>query len=416
MEEVNRTKIICTIGPASESEPVIRKMAEEGMAVARLNLKHGTYEKHAEVIETIRRISKERPWPIAIMVDLQGPEIRTGKLKNKIVKLTRGDRIKLISEQIEGDEKNVSISYPYLPKLVKPGNRILIDDGLIELQVVKATDKEIECDVVLGGQLKENKGLSVRGVSPDFEIPTKKDLVDIEFAARHNVEFVALSFVRNAEDVERTRKAISEAGGNMQIIAKIEHADAYKNIDPIIEAADGVMVARGDLGVEMPLPGVPLIQKDVIHKCNRVGKAVITATQMLDSMISRPMPTRAEVSDIVNAILDGTDAMLLSGETAAGKYPVETVNMMRKVSLEAEKILNPRTRKHHLEGSVPDTVSFAACDMAKELGVRAIVCCTYSGRTARNVSKYRPKLPIYATTSSKDVMRKLALVWVFFRS
>lgn len=407
---MQKTKIVCTIGPNSLSLKTILAMAKAGMSAARINLKHGNYDFASSAIQTVRRVSNRMQWPIAVMADLQGPEIRTGKIDGGSLELKKGQKVKVTTNP-EGKKGEIPIPFKNLSKLLTPGKRILLADGSMELKVSGQEDSGLSCTVVRGGVLSDHKGVNIPGLKLSVDLPTEKDKEDLSFCVRQKVDFIALSFVRNAEDVRRIRKFVEDSIGDIPIISKIENGEAYKNIDEIIEISDGIMVARGDLGVETPLYGVPVIQKDIIRKCNRAGKMVITATQMLDSMINNPRPTRAEVSDVVNAILDGTDAMLLSGETAVGKFPAEVVKTMAEIAQEAEGILEPRVKNNQGAVSTEDTVSFSVCKMASDIGAKAIVCCTYSGRTARNISKYRPNVPTYAATSSNDVMRKLALVW-----
>jgi pyruvate kinase len=411
---MTKTKLVCTIGPASKSEEVLREMANAGMNVTRMNMSHGDYESHASMIEMVKSISADHRWPIAILLDTKGPEIRTGKLEGGKVEMVRGDKIVLTTKDIVGTKDLISISYPGLVKEVRTGDRILLQDGTLELDVVAAKGNEIECSVAYGVVLGDNKGVAVPGVDLQLHTPTELDKKDIKFGIEQDVDFVALSFVRSAAEVREVRKFIRKNGGNQEVVSKIEHPDAYKNIDKIIQVSDGIMVARGDLGVVMPLHGVPLIQKEIIRKCNEAGKFVITATEMLDSMIRRPLPTRAEVTDVVNAILDGTDAIMLSGETAIGAYPIESVRMMRRLATEAEKILEPRKKPYEMNGSVENAVSFSATEVARGVNTKAIICCTFSGATARNVSKYRPRIPVYATTPNERVRRRLGLVWGVF--
>lgn len=411
---MTKTKILCTLGPASSSEDTIRLMIDAGMNAVRLNMTHGDYESHAATIQKVRMVSKTHRWPVSIIVDTKGPEVRTGKLEGKKVNLETGKTVILTTRDVLGTAQRISINYPQLPSLLKPGDKILLQDGTLHLEVSKTTPEDVHCTIRYGGLLGEHKGLSVHGVNLPIPVPTPKDQADIRFAIENDADFIAMSFVRTAEEVHRIRRFIKDNGGSMHIIAKIEHPEAHRNLDSIIAASDGVMIARGDLGVVMPLHIIPLIQKEIIHKCNEAGRFVITATEMLDSMINRPTPTRAEVTDVVNAILDGTDAIMLSGETAIGAYPIESVKMMRKLAVEAESILTRRIRPHSIGQGVEDSVSFAATEIAEEIGAKAIICCTYSGATAKNVSKYRPKTPIYATTPLETVRHKLGLVWGAF--
>ncbi|MCK4402162.1 MAG: pyruvate kinase [Dehalococcoidia bacterium] len=410
-----KTKIVCTIGPASGSKGMIEKLALAGMNVARLNFSHGTYEQHAAHIEAIRRISSKLSLPLAILQDLPGPKIRTGELKKETVWLKEGDDFTLTNKQVVGDEHIASVSLASLPNDVSPGNIIFLNDGAIKLEVASTTDSEIRCKVVVGGILAPKRGVNIPGVRLNVPSITDEDLSHLLFGLEHGVDFVALSFVREAADVRQLRQFLQAKGADVPLIAKIEKHEAVGNIDEIIAEADGIMVARGDLGVEIPLKRVPLVQKELISKCNRVGKPVIVATQMLQSMIHSPFPTRAEVSDVANAILDGTDAIMLSGETAIGKYPEEATLMMRRIAIETEialpyhRILSEK--KETLIPQTDDAISYAACHIAEQLGAVGIIAYTTSGSTAQRVAKYRPKAPILAIAPKDSVRRKLALYW-----
>ena len=410
-----KTKIVCTIGPASGSKGMIEKLALAGMNVARLNFSHGTYEQHATHIEAIRRVSSKLSLPLAILQDLPGPKIRTGRLKAETVWLKEGDDFILTNKQVVGDEHIASVSLASLPNDVSPGNIIFLNDGAIKLEVVSTTNSEIRSKVVVGGILAPKRGVNIPGVRLNVPSITDEDLSHLLFGLEHGVDFVALSFVREAADVLQVRQFLQAKGADVPLIAKIEKHEAVGNIDEIIAEADGIMVARGDLGVEIPLKRVPLVQKEIISKCNRVGKPVIVATQMLQSMIHSPFPTRAEVSDVANAILDGTDAVMLSGETAIGKYPKEATLMMRQVALETEMALPyHRILSEKTETVIPqtdDAISYAACHIAEQLGAVGIIAYTSSGSTAQRVAKYRPKAPILAITPKDSVRRKLALYW-----
>ena len=413
---MRKTKIVCTIGPSSESPEVLRKLVEAGMNVARLNFSHGDYEEHGRRIAAIRQVSEELGKTVAILLDTKGPEIRTGKLKEEPIELVQGETIVLTTEEILGDAKRVSITYPDLPKDVQVGSTILIDDGLIGLTVTNVTDTEIECRIVNGGTLKSRKGVNVPGVRISLPGITEKDAKDIEFGIRQGIDFIAASFVRKASDVLEIRELLEKHNAtHIQIISKIENREGVDNLDEILEVSDGLMVARGDLGVEIPAEEVPLVQKRMIKKCNLAGKPVITATQMLDSMQRNPRPTRAEASDVANAIFDGTDAIMLSGETAAGKYPVESVQTMSRIAEKAESALEYReifTRQSMVQqNSVTEVISQAVANSALDLNAKAILTTTESGYTARMVSKYRPKAPIIAVTPNKHVLRRMCLVW-----
>jgi pyruvate kinase len=415
---VKKTKIVCTIGPASESEEVLKQLMSNGLNVARLNFSHGTHEEHKKRIDTIKKLREELDLPIAIMLDTKGPEIRIKTFKSGEVTLQTGDIFTLTTRDVEGDETIVSVSYEGLPKDVSKGTRILIDDGLVELEVIEIVNgTDIRCTVLNGGTIKDRKGVNVPNVPINLPAVTEKDIEDIKFGIENDVDFIAASFIRKAEDVLQIRKILEENGGeDIEIISKIENQQGVDNIDEIIEASDGIMVARGDLGVEIEAEKIPILQKQIIKKCNLAGKPVITATQMLDSMMRNPRPTRAEVTDVANAILDGTDAVMLSGETASGKYPIESVKTMYNIALNTESssqyletLQSKRTLDNHI--STTNAISRATCTTAEDLKASAIITATSSGYTSKAVSKFRPQSPIIAATTSEKVMRKLALVW-----
>ena len=410
---MRRTKIVCTIGPTSEDKETLIKLMKNGMNVARLNFSHGNHEEHLERIKTIRETSKEVGIDIALMLDTKGPEIRTGLLKEDKVELKKGQKFILTTEDIEGDEKRVSVSYKDLPEDLSEGSPVLIDDGLLELKVEKICDSEIHTVVINGGELSSRKSINLPGVKVNLPALTEKDIADLKFGVEQKVDFVAASFIRKAADVHEIRRIFEEGGmEDIHIISKIENAEGVENIDEIIEVSDGIMVARGDLGVEIPAEKVPVVQKMMIRKCNEAGKPVITATQMLDSMIRNPRPTRAEASDVANAIFDGTDATMLSGETAAGSYPVEAVQMMAKIAERAEGSLSFEEMLTHFESpeaTTTDAISHSTCNIAGDLGASAIITSTRSGYTARAVSRYRPKASIIAATPNERVLRKLLL-------
>lgn len=415
---MKKTKIVCTIGPASESEEVLKQLMLNGLNVARLNFSHGTHEEHKKRIDIIKKLREELDLPIAIMLDTKGPEIRIKTFKNGEVTLQTGDIFTLTTREVEGDETIVSVSYEGLPKDVSKGTRILIDDGLVELEVIEIVNgTDIRCTVLNGGTIKDRKGVNVPNVPINLPAVTEKDIEDIKFGIENDVDFIAASFIRKAEDVLQIRKILEENGGeDIEIISKIENQQGVDNIDEIIEASDGIMVARGDLGVEIEAEKIPILQKQIIKKCNLAGKPVITATQMLDSMMRNPRPTRAEVTDVANAILDGTDAVMLSGETASGKYPIESVKTMYNIALNTESssqyletLQSKRTLDNHI--STTNAISRATCTTAEDLKASAIITATSSGYTSKAVSKFRPQSPIIAATTSEKVMRKLALVW-----
>jgi pyruvate kinase len=415
-ECMRRTKIVCTIGPASESPEMLRELIRAGMDVARLNFSHGTYDEHRTRIERIRAAAAEVGKHVGIMLDIKGPKIRTGKIAGGQVELTEGAEIRLTAEPLEvGTAERVSISYPGLVEDVHPGAPIRIDDGLIGLVVERVEGQDIVCRVTNGGVLKDHKGINVPGVPLRISSITEKDVADIRFGIEYGVDFIAASFVRKAGDVLEVRRVLEEAGYEAEIIAKIETREALDRLEEIIEVADGLMVARGDLGVEIATEDVPLAQKRMIMLCNRVGKPVITATQMLDSMQRNPRPTRAEASDVANAIFDGTDAIMLSGETAAGRYPLEAVRTMARIAERAEQALQeqevPDRRGTRVERTVTDVIGHAVQTMAADLQPSAIIAATASGHTARMISKHRPATGIVAATPDERVARRLALSW-----
>ncbi len=412
---MRKTKIVCTIGPASDDEATLANLIDAGMNVARLNFSHGNHQEHGARIEKIRKLSKEKNKPIAILLDTKGPEIRTGMLKDdKDIFLKEGAEFILTTEELVGNKKKVSVSYKSLGEDISAGDNILIDDGLIGLEVEQIVGNEIITKVINGGKLGSRKGVNLPGVSVRLPAITEKDVNDIEFGIKQDVDFIAASFVRKPEDVLAIKEILEEHNKDIHIIPKIENEEGVQNIDKIIEVSDGLMVARGDLGVEIPPEKVPVAQKMMIKKCNQFGKPVITATQMLDSMINNPRPTRAEASDVANAIYDGTDATMLSGETAAGAYPVKSVETMSNIALEIEKALDYEEvleeKALDLE-TITNSISFATCKTAYDLSATAIITSTHSGHTARMVSKYRPNAPIVAATPNKKTFNELILSW-----
>jgi pyruvate kinase len=411
-----KTKIICTIGPASNNLDTFRELVKNGLNVARLNCSHGEPAVYKHNIGIIKTVSKELNIPVAILMDTRGPEIRTKKFVGDKAELKIGSEVRLCVGDFDGDETKFCITYPTLYQDVKPGNSILLDDGLIELQVVKVEKKEIICKVINGGIIKNRKGVNVPNVSTSLPTLTEKDKSDIIYGLGYDIDYVAASFIRNANDVLEVRKLLDENNGQeVKIISKIENQEGINNIDEIIKVSDGIMVARGDLGVEIPPEDIPFNQKMIIQKCNKAEIPVITATQMLDSMINHPRPTRAEVSDVANAVLDGTDAIMLSGETAAGDYPIEAVKVMKKAAQAAENsidyIKNFTRISSLMQQSVTNAVSHAACSTAMQLGAKAIICPTYGGRTARLISVFRPSTPIIATTANERTQRQMQLFW-----
>lgn len=417
-KDFGNTKIVCTIGPASESVDQLVNLVVAGMDVVRLNFSHGSYENHARIIENIREARKRTGEHIGILQDLSGPKIRTGLLKEKAVVLQDGATLTFTTEDIVGTVDRVSTTYKDLPKDVKANDTILLDDGKMKVKVVSATGTEVECLVVNGGLLSENKGMNLPGVRVSASSMTEKDIEDLKFGLTHDIDYVALSFVRTVDDILYLRDVIVNEvhkGRRIPIIAKIEKAEAVSNIDKIIAEADGIMVARGDLGVEMPTEEVPIIQKMIVRKCNDLGVPVIVATQMLESMIDNPRPTRAEATDVANAVLDGADAVMLSGETSVGKFPVETVATMDRIIRRAEVAQKDRlditqTPKSQ-EDQVFDAVARSACLLARQVHAKAIIPITRSGVTALRVSKYRPEAKILAVTGREKVLQRLNIVW-----
>jgi pyruvate kinase len=413
---VRRTKIVATLGPASESEEMLTALMEAGADVFRLNFSHGDHPSKAALIHRIRDISRKRRKAVAILGDLQGPKIRTGLMKGGSMELVAGKEVTITTRDITGEGDLIPTTYEELPRDVKRGDRILLDDGLLELEVVSSEGTDVRCRVKVGGFLKNRKGINLPGVDVSIPALTEKDRQDLRFCLEHDLDYVALSFVRHAQDVIALREILFEEKASIRIIAKIEMPQAVDDFDDILEASDGIMVARGDLGVEMSPEKVPLIQKKIIRKCNEAGKPVITATQMLESMIDHPRPTRAETSDVANAILDGTDAVMLSAETASGSYPVEAVSLMVRVAgdVEREPILQEKLlhRIPELRGgyrSLPEAIGQAAVRVADNVGAAAILAFTQTGSTAALVAKYRPPIPIYAVTPSQSVRRRMVL-------
>lgn len=413
---MRKTKILCTLGPSCDSVAVLTDMIRSGMNIARLNMAHGELEEHTRRISRVRQAASEQNTWIPVLLDIKGPEIRIGKLKEQFVELHKDDEIVLTTDQILGDSNKISVTYEDLPKVIQPNSRILIDDGLIELCVASIEGKEIYCRVINGGILKPRKGVNLPGVKTTLPGITEKDVHHILFGLDNRIDIIAVSFVRKAEDILEVRRILKEnKAEHIQIISKIENEEGVSNMNEIIEVSDGIMVARGDLGVEIPVEDVPLVQREIIEKCNSVGKPVIVATHMLESMQVNPRPTRAEVSDISTAVLQGTDVLMLSGETAAGKYPVESVSMMARVAEKAESIFDFSEqflkRKAQQATNVTEIISQAVVSSSLELNAKAIITPTESGFTARMVSKYRPKAPIIAITQHYHVLQKLCLLW-----
>ena len=413
---MRKTKIICTMGPSTEKGDTLKKLIEAGMNVARMNFSHGDFDEHGGRLKSLRKYSKELGLPVAALLDTKGPEIRLGDFEAGRVELKEGQEFTLTARDILGTEKEVSITYKQLPKDVKPGSSILLDDGLIGLEVKEVSGDDIVCTVMNGGPVSNHKGVNVPGTDLSMDYLSEKDKADLIWGAENDVDFIAASFVREAADVIAIRDLLKAHGGEkIQIIAKIENEQGVRNIDGILEAADGIMVARGDMGVEIPCEEVPVVQKNLIKKANQAGKIVVTATQMLDSMIMNPRPTRAEATDVANAIYDGTVAIMLSGETAAGAYPVEALKTMVKIAERTEKDINYRRRffenDRKANPDVTDAICHATCTTALDLKAKAIISVTKSGRSAKMVSRYKPDCDIVACAMDEKVCRQLNLAW-----
>lgn len=410
-----RTKIVCTIGPASGSMALIRQLIKAGMNVARLNLSHGIHSDHTNYIKRIRKLGHQSGCKTSILIDIPGPKYRTGKLKNNQVVLKEGAKLVLTTRQVEGDDTLVSVNFPELPKEVRIGDTVLIDDGAIQIKVLSKVSTEIRCRVTVGGLLTNSRGLVVPGMRRSGPFVTDALRHHLLFAIREQPDYLALSFVSSADDINQVRAIVKDNSSDIPIIAKIERGIAVNNFDSILNASDGIMVARGDLGVDIPLEKVPVVQKEIIRKCNKAGKPVITATQMLESMVTSFSPTRAEVTDVANAIFDGTDATMLSAETSVGKYPVQAVNIMAKIAREIEadlpyeKMLAEKNR--WLERKTDELISYNACLTAQSLGAAAIVAFTHSGSTAGRVSKFRPGVPILSISPFDAVCGRVLLWW-----
>ena len=415
INNTKRTKIVCTLGPASEKEETLRELIKNGLNVCRMNFSHGSHEEHKGRMDVVKKVRAELNKPVAILLDTKGPEIRTGQFDMPEVLLEEGQTFTITMKDVMGNKEMCTVSYKGLAKDVVPGNTILIDDGLVGLTVKEVNGDDIVCVVENSGIVKNHKGVNVPGVKVNLPAITEKDRSDIEFGIEQGIDFIAASFVRKVSDVLAIREILEENNAtDIKIISKIENQEGVDNLDEIIAVSDGIMVARGDLGVEIPTEEIPVVQKLMIKKCNEAGKPVITATQMLDSMMRNPRPTRAEVTDVANAIYDGTDAIMLSGETAAGKYPVEAVKIMATIAKRTEETVdyNKNLRNKALASTnVTDAISYATCTTAINLDAKAILTSTSSGHTARMVSKFRPSCPIVATTSNERVMRQLSLTW-----
>ncbi len=414
MENTRKTRIVCTIGPASSSPDTMERLIKAGMDVARLNFSHGTYSGHLKSMRYIKKTAGRLRRNVAVMQDLSGPKIRTGPVAGEGVVLRTGSTIRLTPRRIKGTEEVVSITYGRLARDIEKGDRILLSDGDIELRVEAQKDRDVICRVLTGGLLTSRKGVNIPSGRLSIPSLTRKDREDIRFGLAHGADMAALSFVRRADDVRRLKRLMRAAGRDVPVIAKIEKPEALQDIEGILLEADGIMVARGDLGVEIPLEDVPAVQKLLIRKANQAGKPVITATQMLRSMVESPRPTRAEVTDVANAVMDGTDAVMLSEETAAGRYPVQAVRMMDRIAKAAEsQFEEPGGLKEPYEGKagIPDEISYSAYRMAQSMNARAIITPTRSGYTARLISRYRPRAEIIALSPNRDTVKNLALVW-----
>lgn len=410
-----RTKIICTLGPACDTVDTLKEMITAGMTVGRLNMAHGEPEEHAERIRRLREAAKEVNAYIPVMMDIKGPEVRIGKLKEASCQLKAGEELILTTENLEGDSRRISVNYAEMPTVVQKNDRILIDDGLIELDVIEVEGTEIRCHIKSGGTLKPRKGVNLPGIRTTLPGVTERDIRHIDFGLELGIEMIAVSFVRKGDDIREVRRLLEERGAShVQIISKIENDEGVRELDDIIEASDGIMVARGDLGVEVPVENVPAMQKEMIDKCNLAGKPVIVATHMLESMQVNPRPTRAEVSDVYNAVIQGADVVMLSGESAAGKYPVQSVQTMAKVAQQAESTIDyreqfNRKRVRHVT-DITEVISQGVVSASLELEAKAIITSTESGFTARMVSKYRPKAPILAITHDQHVLSAICLL------
>ncbi len=408
---MNKTKIICSIGPACDSEEILEKLVKNGMNVARFNMSHGTHESHKKMIDAVKRVREKLHLPIAIMIDTKGPEIRIRDFKNGKIFLNTGDEFTLTTKNIVGNQKIVSVTYDRLPKILKVGSRILLNDGIIELEVKNVKKDEVVCVAKTSGELSNRKSINLPGIKTDMPYLSEQDKSDILFAKEMDADFLSISFVSYPEDIKDIRKFLKEIHfTKVQVISKIESEESIKNFDAILNQSDGIMVARGDLGVEVDFVKLPILQKQIIKKCNEHGKFSITATQMLESMIHNKRPTRAEVSDVANAIFDGTSAIMLSGETASGDYPVESVSTMKKIAIEIEKEL-----KYHISEfkthNTSSSIGYAVCSIAETENIKLINVVTKSGMTAKYVSRFRPTVPILACTPDKKTYHQLSILY-----
>ena len=413
---MRKTKIICTLGPATDSEEMVYRLIQNGMNVARLNFSHGSYEEHRNRIETVKRVRQDLGVSVGIMLDTRGPEVRIKTFRDGRVTLNPGQTFVLTTEEAEGDEHQVSVTYQNLPRDVEKGARVLIDDGLIEMVVEDKSDTALICRVLNGGIVSDKKSINVPGAALNMPFVSEKDEKDLLFGIEQDVDFIAASFTRSAADILEMKRVLEMNGGaNIQIIAKLENGDGVRNADEILKVCDGIMVARGDMGVEIPFEELPHIQKQLINKCYRTGKRAITATQMLDSMIKNPRPTRAETTDVANAVYDGTSAIMLSGETAVGKYPIESLMTMSRIAERAESEIDYvdqlKRMPDFLSPSVTNAISHATCSTAHDLGAAAIIAFSQSGHTARMISSFRPQCPIISCTPSEKIFHQLSMSW-----
>ncbi len=411
---MTRTKIVCTVGPACDTDDYIRAMIRAGMSVARVNFSHGDHATHQTRIDRVRRLAREEHAVVAILGDLQGPKLRVGHIASGSVMTQAGQEITLTLREVPGDQREVNLPHPELVHAVQAGQRLLLDDGQLEFVVTGATDTDLRCKVITGGPLGSHKGVSAPGAKLPLSVLSEKDRADARFAVEHQLDFIALSFVRGGDDVCELRDLLESFGSKIPIVTKIEKAEALDHFDEILTCSDAIMIARGDLGVETPAESVPVVQKRLIRRCNARGIPVITATQMLNSMIASPRPTRAEASDVANAIYDGTDAVMLSGETASGQYPLEAVQTMARIAAITEQDFpyeNWLTHEVVMHSTSVEAIGRATVEIAQEVSAKAIVTSTLTGNTARLISRFRPRPPIIATTPSEVVQRQLALVW-----
>lgn len=412
---MRKTKIVCTIGPASDSEEVLTGLCRAGMNVARLNFSHGTHEGHRRTMDLVKKVREKLGLPIALMLDTKGPEYRIKTFRDGKITLSPGDAFTFTADEVEGDRTRVGVNYPQLPQELSAGDTILLNNGLLSFRVVSVEGADIHCEVITGGELSDRKSMSFPGRVMSRPYLSEQDRKDIAFGVENDIDYIACSFVSCKRDLLDVRAFLSEIGGEkIELIAKIENQSGFDNIEEICQACDGIMVARGDMGVEIPFEKLPAMQKKLITKCRLLGKRVITATEMLESMIKNPRPTRAEISDVANAVYDGTSAIMLSGETAAGKYPVKAVGTMAKIAETAEKDIAYDRQFYGSEFRIKnavDAISHATCGMAIDLGAKAIVACSLSGMTVRMVSRFRPPVPIIGLTTDKRTFRRLALSW-----